>query len=83
MKNLNKYLEILNLPKHMASHVFGENHTAHHRKIAGAVLLAAGTLFVHSGQLLHMPVVNYLFEIFGVGIQAAGAHPYLPGTNKI
>lgn len=70
----------LNIPKRIANHLIGEEHTPAHRITVGGVIALFGMMIIKS---VHEPVLlSFFCEFFGVTLHAIGVVPLLEAISK-
>lgn len=66
---------ILNIPHHVCQHLVGEQHTATHRMMVGAIIMISG---VYSIQLFefHTLIFRVVADVVGYGVHGIGLIPF-------
>lgn len=73
-------LEKINVSKHLAHHLVGNDHTLRHRRIIGGVIAISGV------SLDFLPVTgfaHFLLVFFGYSFHAVGLIPFLSGLENV
>ncbi len=77
-------LDQINLPKKIASHLFGEHHGHRHKMFVGVIVGYVGVLIAHSAHLFPLMIIQLFVDLVGYGIHGIGAAPFIEyGIEKI
>lgn len=80
---INKLMNYLNLPHHIANHVVGEHHTQRHRRIAGVVVMFIGVSLAHLAQHYFGNILLVLWgDLVGYSIHATGFIPFIKDIEQ-
>lgn len=79
-EKVKKVVDRMNVSKEICDHLFGEDHSAHHRMVAGVVVMVVGVLVAN----IRVDVVIIKFVLDGVGylIHGVGCIPIIDGLRK-
>lgn len=80
--NKHSFIDKVNLSKHLASHIVGENHTPKHRRIAGFFIAVFGLSLAEYSSHLGI-VIKMVGDLIGFSLHAIGAIPYLNDLEKL
>jgi hypothetical protein len=72
-----KILHISNIPRHVCSHLMGENHKPGHRMTVGFVVIIVGVGIVKTTGHMDSFIIHYVGDLFGYLIHGAGAVPFV------
>lgn len=68
-------------PRHVANHIFGEEHSIEHRFLAGAIVSLTAFVVSLSGGIVHAHVVEKGIEFLATSIHATGFYSVLEYAN--
>lgn len=77
MKHKVNLLDKINLPKKLALHIFGQNHTHGHKITIGVLIMWAGVYLVRFISDVPLPLMHMLADVIGYGIHGVGLSPYI------
>lgn len=77
-----KTIDAINLPKHIAHHIAGEDHTDNHRRLAGVAVMAVGVGFVKLCMVIDSMAVHFMGELVGFAIHGIGLIPFASKIEK-
>jgi len=76
MKKCMRFLDCINIAKHVTNHLVGKDHTAKHQKIAGAVIMVIGVAIGKLSLLIDAHMVHYIGDVIGYAIHGIGLIPF-------
>lgn len=76
------FLDFINVPKNIAYHLLGENHSHWHRKIVGASLIGGCAYGLELASAIHISIIQVVCKIVEGIIFAIGATPYVEPIVK-
>lgn len=72
---MKKFIDYINLPKHISNHVCGTNHSLTHRRWVGFAVFLTGYALTHiSGGILLLQIIT---DNIGLYLHAAGLIPFI------
>jgi len=82
---ITKALNYINLPKHTANHLIGNQHTQGHRMFIGAIVIIIGVVISKGSAHIGLSVMHYFGDAVGYLVHGIGTIPYieaLAGNHK-
>ncbi len=79
---LNNMLGYLDVSKHIAHHIVGEDHTHIHRKAVGASIMMLGYTLAKMSLLTGSPFIHLIGELAAHGVEAIGVIPFVNSIEK-
>lgn len=79
---LPNFLHYINIPRHLANHVIGKQHTKYHRYTAGVIVMAIGVTVAHSFSHVGNTLVALMGDLVGYSIHGTGLIPFLHDIEK-
>jgi cyanate permease len=76
-------LNKVNLPRALAVHVVGKNHSEKHHLMFGFLFMVAGVLIGKAGGLYDFLLFHLLAEAVGAAVHGVGLIPYLDYLLKV
>lgn len=64
------------------SHLLGDEHTSHHRKIAGVIVMIFGVGFVKVMYFAPMEIIHFIGDGVGYLIHGIGCLPFVENITK-
>lgn len=75
-------IHIINIPKHITSHIMGKDHTVTHRRMTGGVIMLVGIALVKLSGLLDSFFIHYVADVVGYSMHGLGLVPFIEGEDK-
>lgn len=83
MNKLKSALHIANVPRKLADHLVGKNHTNYHRRWCGAFVMLIGVGFVKLTGMIDIYLIHFAGDIIGYAIHGVGAIPFLTAIENL
>jgi hypothetical protein len=74
MQRVRVIVTLLHLPRVLAEHAVGRDHTVGHRMVVGILLMTLGAIVTRGGDLL--PAAHLFFDVTGPLLHAIGVTPF-------
>lgn len=72
-----------NIPKHISTHLFGENHTTRHHKIVGAALMSIGVGIAMLNTLIEVRMIHFTADLVGYALHGVGLTPFIKAMENV
>lgn len=82
VKTKNGMLVLIHLPKHIADHLVGEDHTIIHRRISGGVVMGFGVGVTYVTHHMFGGVIGFIGDLVGYGIHGIGLMPFVSAFEQ-
>ena len=76
------WLDNLNIPRALADHTFGEQHSEYHRLAFGGVIMLIGVTVAKGSASIHIEAFHYIGDLLGYLIHGIGAVPFVDKIIK-
>lgn len=76
-KHVQKLGRACNIPRIASEHMFGEDHTLHHRMFTGVIVMSIGVMTAKFGANIQTFHIHYILDGFGYMIHGIGASPFV------
>lgn len=80
---VSKLLRRANLPRRIADHLIGQQHSRCHQCLIGLGLMIVGVLVARGAAEIHFVVIHVAGDLIGYGIHGLGLTPYVEAIVKI
>lgn len=82
--NIKRIIHRLNVPRHIACHLVGDEHTHVHHKFVGIVIIVLGEVVIKFMGSFHNPFIEHtgIHEMIGMSFHAFGLTPFIESMLK-
>lgn len=82
IKTKNGVMVFFHLPKHIANHLAGEDHTKSHRRISGGLVMVVGVGITYTAHHVFGGIIGFIGDLVGYGIHGIGLVPFVSEFEK-
>lgn len=83
MKKVYQILDVINIPKHIVSHMIGEKHSTWHHRITGAIIMVFGVGVVKIFYITSdIGLFHFVGDLVGFAIHGVGLVPWVSKIEK-